>query len=236
MFEGAPIPYWIGFHAIVLILIVSDLALVNRHPQKGRSKRGLFFVLLLVVLAAAFGVMLGYKRQHQAGMEFASGYLIELSLSVDNLFVFLVLFRAFGLALEQQRKALLYGVIGAIVMRALFIFLGISLIQRFQWIQIVFGIFLLIAAMRLVREKKEGEGQQKWIQRFVQFGQGKPGRLLLAAILAIEIVDLVFALDSIPAVLAVTQEPFVVYTSNIFAILGLRSLFFLLEDLLDRLR
>ena len=241
MLAGTPIAYWIGFHAIALALIVSDLALLNREPAANQPKArndtrtNLVFVLFLFAVATAFGVWLAHLQGRQSGLEFASGYLIELSLSVDNLFVFLVMFRAFGLGHAEQRKALLFGVIGAIVMRGLFIFGGIALLARFTWIEYVFGALILAAAVRLAREKAAGR-PARWMAWFTQRGSGSRKRLLISAVIAIEIVDLVFALDSIPAVLAVTNEPFVAYTSNIFAVLGLRSLYFLLANLLDRLR
>ncbi len=241
MLAGTPLAYWIGFHAIALALIVGDLALFNREPGQAASKprshtrTNLLFILFLFAAAAAFGIWLSHVRGRQTGLEFASAYLIELSLSVDNLFVFLVMFRAFGLQPAEQRKALLFGVLGAIVMRGLFIFGGIALLTRLSWIQYLFGGLILIAAVRLAREKAPGR-PKRWMAWFTQRDTGSRRRLLLSAVLAIEVVDLVFALDSIPAVLAITNEPFVAYTSNIFAVLGLRSLYFLLADLLERLR
>ena len=171
-------------------------------------------------------------------MEFASGYLIELSLSIDNLFVFLLMFRSFGLDASAQRKALTLGIMGAIVMRGLFIFSGIALLQRFGWIQYIFGALLIVAALRLLRgEKTEAKSKStQWISKAIARWQQSPKMVFLLVVLSIEVVDLVFALDSVPAVLAISHRPFVVYTSNIFAILGLRSLYFLIAGLLDRLR
>ena len=181
---------------------------------------------------------IGHVDDHQTALEFASGYLIELSLSIDNLFVFLLMFRSFGLSAEAQRKALLFGVLGAIVMRGVFILAGIELLLRFAWIQYVFGAVLLVAALRLLRGKKAGAAPApakrvaQWTKRW---GSGPKANFVLAVI-AIELVDFVFAVDSVPAVLAISHHPFVVYTSNIFAILGLRALYFLLAGMLDRLR
>src|SRR6202050_3408626 len=124
MLEGAPIAWWIGFHAVVLALIVADLAVLGRGKASAQTRHNILFVLFLVALAACFGIWIGHVEGHQTGLEFASGYLIELSLSIDNLFVFLLMFRSFGLDPEAQRKALLLGVLGAIVMRGLFIFAG----------------------------------------------------------------------------------------------------------------
>lgn len=254
MLGDAPAAYWIGFHAIVVTLLVCDLALFHRKSAARRSGARLLFVFVILALAAAFGAWLGHAWGSEAGLEFASGYLIELSLSVDNLFVFFFMFAAFGLNETEQRKALLYGVAGAMVMRGLFIFAGVALFERFRWIQYVFGLALLIAAIRAAREKMPGPGERPlrppdrmtgWITRWMP-GQWTPGfswfragsreRLLLSAVLAIEMADLLFAFDSIPAVLAVTHRPFVVYTSNVLAILGLRSIYFLLMPLLRGLR
>ncbi len=240
MLDGAPIAWWIGFHAVVLVLIVADLAVLGRGKASTQTLRNFLFVLFLFVLAASFGVWIGHVEGHQTALEFASGYLIELSLSIDNLFVFLLMFRSFGLAAEDQRKALLLGILGAIVMRGVFIFSGIKLLERFTWIQYLFGAILVVAAVRLLlaeKQKKAGEPPTpanqitKWTK-----GLGKtPRTTFLLAVVAIELVDLVFAIDSVPAVLAISHHPFVVYTSNILAILGLRSLYFLLAGMLERL-
>ncbi len=163
-------------------------------------------------------------------LEFIAGYTIETSLSVDNLFVFLVIFQGFGLTGSQQHKALAWGVGGALVMRALFIALGVTLIEHFEWITYVFGALLLYAAWRLVSQHSTRDVLPRWV-RNIQPKQGS----LLPVILAVELTDVLFAIDSIPAVLAVSRDPFVVYTSNIAAILGLRSLYFALASLLDRL-
>jgi tellurite resistance protein TerC len=237
MLDGAPIAWWIGFHAGVLVLIVADLAVLGRGKASAQTLRNFLFVLFLFVLAACFGVWIGHVEGHQTALEFASGYLIELSLSIDNLFVFLLMFRSFGLAAEDQRKALLLGILGAIVMRGIFIFAGIALLERFAWIQYLFGAILVVAAVRLMVGKKKDATPTpaNQITRWTK-GLGKNPRMtFLLAVVAIELVDLVFAIDSVPAVLAISHHPFVVYTSNILAILGLRSLYFLLADMLERL-
>jgi tellurite resistance protein TerC len=238
MLDGAPITYWIGFHLVILFLIVADLTVLGLGKASARTRDSIIFVLFVFALATCFGIWIGHVEEHQTALEFASGYLIELSLSIDNLFVFLLLFRAFGLSAEAQRKALLLGVLGAIVMRGVFIFAGIELLLRFAWIQYLFGALLLVAALRLLRGKKAGSAPApaKWVAQWTKrWGSGSKSTFVLAVI-AIELVDLVFAIDSVPAVLAISHHPFVVYTSNIFAILGLRSLYFLLSGLLDRLR
>jgi TerC family integral membrane protein len=239
MVAGVPITYWIGFHAVVLVLIVSDLAVLGRGEASTQTRRNFLFVLLLFALAASFGGWMAHIAGRQTALEFASGYLIELSLSIDNLFVFLLMFRSFGLSAELQRKALLLGIVGAIVMRGLFIFAGIELLKRFEWIQYVFGALLVIAALRLLQGKKKTgttPTSARWITQWTKRWAGNPGATFLLAVIAIELVDLVFAIDSVPAVLAISHHPFVVYTSNICAILGLRALYSLLASLLDRLK
>lgn len=232
MLDGAPIAYWIGFHIVVLVLILVDLAVLGRTEPPPQTRHNFLFVLLLLGLAACFGVWIGHVDGHKTGLEFAAGYLIELSMSIDNLFVFLLMFRSFGLSPAVQRKALLMGIFGAIIMRGVFIFAGIALLERFAWIQYFFGALLLVAALRLLRGKKTNgtPAPGRWVESWIK----NPSFLL--AVIAIELVDLVFAIDSVPAVLAVSHHPFVVYTSNISAILGLRALYFLLADLLDRLK
>jgi tellurite resistance protein TerC len=237
MLDGAPIAWWIGFHAVVLVLIVADLAVLGRGKASAQTLRNFLFVLFLFVLATGFGVWIGHVEGHQTALEFASGYLIELSLSIDNLFVFLLMFRSFGLTAEDQRKALLLGILGAIVMRGIFIFAGIALLERFAWIQYLFGAILVVAAVRLLLGKKKDTAPTP-ANQITQWTKGlgkSPRTTFLLAVVAIELVDLVFAIDSVPAVLAVSHHPFVVYTSNILAILGLRSLYFLLADMLERL-
>src|ERR1700722_9467813 len=238
MVDGAPITYWIGFHIVVLALIVVDLAVLSLGKASARTRDSIIFVLFVFALAASFGIWIGHVEEHQTALEFASGYLIELSLSIDNLFVFLLLFRAFGLDAEAQRKALLLGVLGAIVMRGVFIFAGIELLERFAWIQYFFGALLVVAALRLLRGKKKTSAAPmpaRWITQWTKRWTESPKATFFIAVVAIELVDLVFAIDSVPAVLAISHHPFVVYTSNICAILGLRALYFLLAGLIDRL-
>jgi tellurite resistance protein TerC len=238
MLDGAPIAYWIGFHVVVLVLIVVDLAVLGRGEASSQTRHNFLFVLFLLTLAACFGIWIAHSQGRQTGLEFASGYLIELSLSIDNLFVFLLMFRSFGLSPAAQRKALLLGIVGAIIMRGVFIFAGIALLQRFAWIQYAFGALLVVAALRLLRTKKKTDAAPApagWITDWTSRWRTNPRSSFFLAVVAIELVDLVFAIDSVPAVLAISHHPFVVYTSNICAILGLRALYFLLADLLDRL-
>ncbi|MGC1296482.1 MAG: TerC/Alx family metal homeostasis membrane protein [Alloacidobacterium sp.] len=247
MIGGASIPYWIGFHVLVAALLLVDLAVLQRGKYSTRLRNAWAWTIFLATLACGFALFLSKTQGKEPGLEFFSSYLIEGSLSVDNLFVFLLMFRSLRLDVEEQRRVLLWGVLGAIVMRAVFIAVGVSLLNRFAWVEYIFGAVLLIAAIRLLRHKAGEEstpGIMSWLQRFCLRGvedRGEAGvklgmPVLLFVILAVEATDLIFALDSIPAVLAITRDPFIVYTSNIFAILGLRSLFFVLAGLLDKLR
>jgi tellurite resistance protein TerC len=226
---GAPLLWWIGFHAAVLALVVTDALLPHSRLDKPRPKLAWLWSLFMALAAGGFAFWLNYEQGRQTALEFISGYTIETSLSVDNLFVFLVLFRGFRVSHRQQHRALLWGVGGAIVLRAIFIALGVSLLARFSWVSYIFGAILLYAAFRLLRGNSAADAVPGWITNLQ-----KGSRTLLPVILAVEATDLLFAVDSIPAVLAVSRDPFVVYTSNIAAILGLRSLYFALSHLLDR--
>jgi len=183
----------------------------------------------MALAAAGFAFWLNYEQGRQTALEFVSGYTIETSLSIDNLFVFLILFRGFQISHRQQHRALLWGVGGAIILRACFIALGVTLLARFEWVTYLFGAILLYAAFRLIKGSSAADALPAWVTNLQ-----KHRRSLLFVILAVEATDLLFAVDSIPAVLAVSRDPFVVYTSNIAAILGLRSLYFALSSLLDR--
>ena len=232
MIAGAPLTYWIGFHAVVLLLLVTDLVLLGRRQDGPRFRNALLWTIFLIVLALAFAAFLLRTQGPEHALEFISGYVLEGSLSIDNLFVFLVLFKSFGLTVGEQHRALLYGVLGAIVLRAFFIVAGVALLDRFEAMQYIFGALLLYAAWRLIRQKKGREEPTitQWVHK-----RGWRVSPLLLAVITIEITDLVFAIDSVPAVLGVTHDTFIVYTSNIFAILGLRSLYFVLQGLLHRL-
>lgn len=233
MIAGAPLTYWIGFHALVLALLVVDLVVLGRKRSGPGFRAALGWTLFLIALALGFAGFLLHVQGQERALEFISGYVIEASLSIDNLFVFLVLFGSFGLTVRQQHHALVYGVVGAIVLRALFIVAGVALLDRFEVMEYIFGGLLLYAAWRLLRQKKDKEAPPAittWLHR-----RGWRMSPFLLAIIAIEVTDVVFAIDSVPAVLSVTHDTFVVYTSNIFAILGLRSLYFVLQGLLHRL-
>lgn len=232
MIAGATWGWWLGFHAAVLALLLVDAFLpASRRDQPRTQAFAWAWTGVLVVAAAVFALWIGLRQSRHHALEFVAGYAIETSLSVDNLFVFLVLFEGFRINRQRQHTVLLWGVGGAIILRALFIALGVTLITRFEWISWIFGLFLLYASFQLLRGGSAKAAIPEWIRR-LQPAKGS----LLPVILAVEFTDLLFAVDSIPAVLAVSHDPFVVYTSNIAAILGLRSLYFALAALLDRLR
>lgn len=232
MIAGASWEFWVGFHVVVVVLLIIDSLLPGRHHESKYSH--LFswvWTVVLVLAASGFAAWMAVEHGHQPALEFVAGYTIELSLSIDNLFIFLVIFRGFHVSEPRQHIALLWGVAGAVVMRGLFIAAGITLLHRFEWITWIFGLFLLYVAWRLMRGSSTHAAVPHWIRRLHTHSGS-----LLPIILAVEFTDLLFALDSIPAVLAVSHNPFVVYTSNIAAILGLRSLYFAMASLLDRFR
>ena len=245
MIAGASWLWWLGFHAAVALLLAADSLLPgHRSPARpagspitedGAPRSDEVWAWIgtgfFVLAAAGFALWIALTQGRQPALEFAAGYTIETSLSIDNLFVFLVLFQGFQISPQRQHTALLWGVWCAVVLRALFISAGVTLLARFQWINWLFGLFLLYAAWRLFRGGSARAAIPEWIRR-LQPARGS----LLPVILAVEFTDVVFATDSIPAVLAVTHNPFVAYTSNIAAILGLRSLYFALAAMLDRFR
>lgn len=232
MIAGASWSWWLGFHGAVLVLLLVDAFLPASRRKEPRSQSWAWvWTAVLFAAAIVFAIWIDFGQGRQRALEFVAGYAIETSLSIDNLFVFLVLFQGFQISPQRQHKALLWGVAGAIVLRALFIAAGVTLIQRFDWISWAFGAILLYAAFRLVRGGSAHAVIPEWIRRLQPAKES-----LIPVIIAVEFTDLLFAVDSIPAVLAVSHDPFVVYTSNIAAILGLRSLYFALAAMLDRVR
>ena len=249
-----PPSVWLGFSAIVAVLLALDLFVLNRRSHVLATKEALTWSGILVALAMLFGLFLMSREGVQHGLEFYTGYLIELSLSVDNLFVFVLVFQYFAVPAKYQPRVLKWGILGAIVMRLAMIMLGAALLQRFEWIIFVFGGLLIVTGIRMARTKDEDTVDParnivaRLARRFLPFtehydGQKfftrlKTGALratpLFLVLLVIEWTDLVFAIDSIPAIFAVTRDPFLVYSSNIFAILGLRALFFVLASAMER--
>jgi tellurite resistance protein TerC len=237
MIAGVSWLWWVGFHAVVAALLVAD-SLLPGHRGETRHPQAIawLWTALLVAAATGFAAWISIAKGHQPALEFIAGYAIETSLSVDNLFVFLVIFQGFRITPHRQHTALLWGVVGAVVLRALFIAAGITLLRRFDWITWIFGLILLYAAWRLIRGGSARAAVPDWIRRLQPASRQSGFASLLPVILAVEVTDVLFAVDSIPAVLAISHNPFVVYTSNIAAVLGLRSLYFALASLLDRFR
>jgi len=244
---------WLGFTGVVVALLVLDLAVLNRRSHVLSMKEALRWSGSLVCLAMIFGGFLLLKEGSAKALEFYTGYIIELSLSVDNLFVFILVFQYFGVPAELQPRVLKWGILGAIVMRLIMIMAGAVLLARFDWIIWVFGGILIVTGIRmfLVEEQRvepERNPVVKLARKVLPFTHTYDGphffvrsirgtvmaTPLLLVLLVIEWTDLVFAIDSIPAVFAITRDPFIVYSSNIFAILGLRALFFVLADMMDR--
>ena len=240
---------WILFNVFVAAMLALDLGVFHRRAQALKLRQALTWSALWIVLAAIFAALLYMWQGRTAALEFSTGYLIELSLSADNLFIFLLIFRYFRLPEPEQYRVLFWGVIGAIVMRAAFIFAGVGLIRRFHWVIYLFGLFLVYTGVRLLFQRGGKVDPEKSLvlrafRRMIPVTDDAQGRLfvrrerlyptpLLLVLLVIETTDLLFAVDSIPAVLAITLNTLIVYTSNIFAILGLRSLFFALSSLID---
>jgi tellurite resistance protein TerC len=224
--------WWVGFHAVIAAVLLAD-SLMPGHRRESRYAQAFVWLTTvgLAVAAAGFACWIAMTMGKQTGLEFVAGYTIETSLSIDNLFVFLVLFEGFRISAQRQHTALQWGVWGAFVLRAAFIAVGVTLLQRFQWVTWIFGLILLYAAWRLVRGGSARAAIPEWIVR-LQPAKGS----LLPVILAVEVTDLLFATDSIPAVLSVTHNPFVAYTSNVAAILGLRSMYFGLAAMLERFK
>ena len=247
-----PLYAWALFAAAIVALLLLDLLVVHRSDKEMGVREALWWSLGWIVLALAFGAGVWAVRGADAGQQFLAGYLIEKSLSVDNLFVFIVIFSGLGIAAKYQHKVLFWGILGAIVFRLIFIFGGIALLEQFHWIIYVFGAFLLYTAFKMWRnDESSADPQKNPLVRFLErhfpvdcahqgpeFILRRSGKVvftsLALALVAVESADLVFAVDSVPAVLAVSKDPFIVFTSNVFAILGLRSLYFALAGCVER--
>lgn len=252
MFSPTPLSHWIGFHVCIIVLLAIELIYVRHQGPKKIHSTSIAATILWVGAALAFAIFIFKTLGGQSATQYLAGYAIEESLSIDNLFVFLLLFRAFKIEPAHQPKVLFWGVTGAILMRGAFIAAGIGLLTRFHWVSYVFAAILLFASIRLVlpEEKKDETHTPRWINwlsrvhpvslrqdRFFVHEDGtRMITVLFLALIAIEFTDIVFALDSIPAVLSITRHPFIAYTSNIMAVMGLRSLYFLLAHLLEKLR
>ncbi len=252
MHGATPLSYWIGFHLFIFLLLGMELLYVRRQGPAKAHSTSVAATILWIAAALIFALFIFRTMGGQSATQYLAGYAIEESLSVDNLFVFLILFRVFQIEPSRQPKVLFWGVLGAILMRGGFIATGLELLTHFEWISYVFAAILLIAAIRLVlpSAQKEDGKTPRWItlvskihpvslrqdKFFVRELDRPMVTVLFLALIAIELTDVVFALDSIPAVLSITRHPFLAYTSNIMAVMGLRSLYFLLAHLLNRLR
>jgi tellurite resistance protein TerC len=242
----------VGFVGFVLAMLSLDLGVFHRTPHEVRPKEAAIWTGVWVALAMLFAAGLFLIYGHQVGLTFLTGYVIEESLSVDNIFVIVLIFDYFRVPRICQHRVLFYGILGALVMRGLFIGLGAVLIARFHWILYIFGAMLVITGVRMAfRGDEEFNGEEnavvRVVRRFMPISQDYQGKHfftmeagqrvatpLLLVLVLVEFTDLIFAIDSIPAIFGVTQDPFIVFTSNIFAILGLRSLYFLLAAVVDR--
>jgi tellurite resistance protein TerC len=246
---------WLVFSVAVLGLLALDLGVFHWRPHAVSLREAGTWTAVWIALAGVFGVFVYLTLGSQRALEYAAAYLVEKSLSVDNLFVFVAVFGAFAVPPQLQHRVLFWGVMGALVLRAVFIAVGAVLLEHFHAVIYVFGAILLLTAYRLLREKAGHEAHPqnsaayRLFQRFIPSTRDyhgnhmvvrENGRLLatplLAVLVVVEVSDVIFAVDSIPAVFAVTEDPFIVYTSNVFAILGLRSLYFLLADVVHRFR
>ena len=244
---------WIVFWIVVVLALFIDLVVLNKHHGKVSIKEAMFMVCAWVSLALVFGGAIWWVHGNTQALEYITGYLIEYSLSIDNMFVFIMIFSFFAVPKEYQPKVLLWGILGAVIMRFIFIFVGVQLITKVSWAVYLFGAFLIYTAIKMLVHKEEENKDLskmpllKFAKKIIPFKDNyhgdnfftkENGKLfatpLLACVFVIEGSDLIFALDSIPAVLSITQDTFIVYTSNIFAIIGLRSLYFLLAGMASK--
>ena len=254
--------FLIIFHIVVVAMLALDLFVFKRKSHVISIKESLIWSALWILLALLFGVYVYFERGSDAAFAFLTGYLLEKSLSIDNLFVFLLIFSAFSIPRAYQYKVLFWGILGAIVMRASFIFAGIALIEHFHFTIYILGVILLYSGITIFRQQDQpadpadnflirwlrrvlpvtsGHHQDKfWVRKRVQGKGGRPVVVrwyvtpLFVALLTIEISDIIFAIDSVPAILAITTDPFIAYTSNIFAILGLRALYFAVDGMIKQ--
>jgi len=244
--------FWVGFNIAVAVLLVLDFTVLDRAKRGPSLKESIITTLVWVALALGFGAWLVAYEGWGKGSEFFTGYVIEYSLSVDNLFLFVLIFSNFRVTAAQQRRLLFWGVIGALIMRGVMIGAGTALLQRFEWLTYIFGAYILYAGASMLSHKPEADVEKMRIVRtarkFLPLARGNHGgrffihedgrsrvTMLFLVLLVVEITDLVFALDSIPAIFGVTRDPFIVYTSNVCAVLGLRSLYFALAGLVQSL-
>ena len=251
---GGAIQVWVMFGVAVVVAIAVDLGVFHRKAHSVGWKEAVVESLAWIGLAVCFNVWVYLSRGHQAGLEFLTGYLVEKSLSIDNIFVFLLVFQGLRVPADAQHKVLYYGVVGALVMRAVFVFAGVSLLRHFRVVLFLFGGILLLTAVRMLSPGTDMvRPEENWLVRIVRrlvpvtseyrserFSVSERGSWtvtpLFLALVTVEAFDILFAVDSVPAVLAITRDTFIAYSSNVFAILGLRALYFALGDVLSRFR
>jgi tellurite resistance protein TerC len=244
--------FWVGFIVFVLAMLALDLGVFNKTPHVVKAKEAAVWTSIWVALALLFAAGLGYFVDRQTALTFLTGYVVEESLSVDNIFVIVLIFQYFAVPAKYQHRVLFWGILGALIMRGLFIGVGAALLARFEWIIYVFGAILVVTGIRMaVKQDEEFDGEQNPIVKFVRrflpvtheyhdkhFFTMENGKRfatpLLLVLVLVEATDLIFAIDSIPAIFGITRDPFVVFTSNIFAVMGLRSLFFLLASVVTK--
>jgi tellurite resistance protein TerC len=242
--------FWIGFHLFIFVMLALDLGVFHKKTHKIPVKEAVMWSAVWISLALLFNLFVFFEFGKTRALEFLTGYVIEYSLSVDNIFVFILIFSYFAVNEQYQHKILFWGILGALIMRGIFIFAGVALISRFQWIVIIFGAFLVFTGIKMLFKKDEKVDPEKnpvvkFFRRFLPVTSTTHGDKLIIiqnkrlyatplflVLLIIESSDLIFAVDSIPAVLAISKSTFIVYTSNIFAILGLRSLYFAIAGMM----
>lgn len=247
-----PLLGWLGLLSFIGVLLALDLGVFHRDDHVMKVREAAIWTGVWVTLGLLFNLGILIFAGTQPAVEFLTGYLVEYALSIDNIFVFVLVFSAFAVPPQYQHRVLFWGILGALIMRGTMIFAGVALLERFAWISYVFGAFLVFAGLRMLFSKDEGLNLQdnkllKFVKRVLPFTENYDGhkfftrisgrRLatpLFLVLLVVEVTDLVFAVDSIPAIFAITRDPFIVFSSNIFAILGLRSLYFLLAGIIDR--
>jgi tellurite resistance protein TerC len=257
-FLGTPVPLWLAFVAVVLGLLVFDLGVLHRKTKEIKARESFILYGCYMAIALAFGAWVTWAKGSQSGLEFYTGYLIEQSLAMDNIFIIALIFSSLRIPPIYQHRVLFWGVLGVIVFRAVLIGIGAALVMSFSWILYVFGAFLIFTGLRMLRGQEHGANLDDnaaigFLRRHLRMTRELSGTRfltwqadavsgkrklhatpLLLALILVEGADLVFAVDSVPAIFAITQDPFVVYTSNIFAVLGLRSLYFALAAAMHR--
>jgi tellurite resistance protein TerC len=248
---GSPLQ-WGGFIVLLLVLLALDLGVVHRKEHRVGLREAVVWSIVWTVIALIFNAWIYVRFGTQPGLEFLTGYIIERSLSFDNIFVFIIIFNYFAVPAEHQHRVLFWGILGALISRGLFIAMGTALLSRFEWLMLVFGAFLVYTGINILRGKEtevhpESNPVLRLFRRFVPLTASYHGKRffirenhrtlatpLMLVLVVVEATDVIFAVDSIPAVLGVTRDPFIVFTSNIFAILGLRALYFLLAGLMHK--